>query len=169
MGVVANSAYQEGLALKANSADVIASSNPIGLNDLVADAFSLSGVPVGGSGSPASQTVAGPVVFSGAVTFSAGLLGHVVVLSVAGPYTVAATDRYVLVNFAGAMIVNLPAAPVIGRLVTVKDISGLAATNVITVKGTQNIDGITGSTGVVVNTAYGSVDVVYNGTTWSIL
>jgi len=83
MGVVANSAYQEGLALKANSADVIASSNPIGLNDLAADALSLSGIPVGGSGSAASQTIAGPIVFSGLTTFNSAMIGKVAVLTAA--------------------------------------------------------------------------------------
>jgi len=172
MGVVASSAYQEGLALKANSADVISNSNPQGLNDILADALSLSGVPVGSSGqTPGTQTVTGPMNFSAAIALNGAVLQHVSVLAAAGPYTVSATDRYVIVNqtVGAAMTINLPAAPVAGRLVTVKDAKGDAATNNITVKGGVNIDAVVGATGVVINTAYGCIDFIFNGSTWSIL
>jgi hypothetical protein len=59
------------------------------------------------------------------------------------PYTVAANVGVVLCDTtAGAISVTLPASPVDGQIVKVKDAGGLAATNAITVAaGAKTIDG----------------------------
>ena len=167
MGVVANTVFANGLVLKANSSDTITGSNPIGLNDTFADALSLSGLAVGGSGSPASQTIAGALTISGALTLSSAVNSHMTVVSSAGPYAVAATDSYIAVTYTGgAMTITLPSSPTTGRVVCVKDGAGLAATNNITITATQTIDGVAGGTGVVINQNYGSLCLVYTGSVW---
>lgn len=73
----------------------------------------------------------------------------------ASPYAPAATDTLALVNVAGAVTVNLPAAS--GRSgypITIKDISGNAATNNITINR-NGADTIEGKTSIVINNNYG--------------
>lgn len=69
-----------------------------------------------------------------------------VTLVTATPYTVLSTDTFVQVNFAGAVTINLPtAASRNGYPVKIKDISGAAHTNVITIlpNGAETIEGST--------------------------
>lgn len=69
----------------------------------------------------------------------------------ATPYVILSTDTFVYVNFAGAVTLTLPdaatwlAAHTNGLPLTIKDISGAAAANNITVNraGTDTIDGAT--------------------------
>ena len=168
MGVVANTVFADGLVLKANSSDVISSSNPIGLNDVLADALSLSGIPVGGSGSPGAQTIAGALTVSGALTLSSAEFTNPTVVSGAGPYAILATDRYISVTYTatGAITLTLPSLPTKGRIIAIKDGGGNAATNNITVTGTQTIDGVAGGTGVVIAQNYGAINLVYTGSVW---
>lgn len=197
MGVVANPQFQNGLVLKANTADNISNANSVGLNDILSDALSLS------SGN--SQTVSGPlslsnaltanssatfngattlagatsvtgavtfsnaVTFNGNVTYTGASVGHVSVVNVVGPYAVQSADRYIIVTYNGAMNVQLPASPVQGRMITVKDGGGNAATFNITITSSQNIDNVSGSVGFVLNQAWASVDLVFNGVAWNVL
>lgn len=91
------------------------------------------------------------------------------VVTAAGAVTVTATDFYVEINktSGAATTVNLPASPVTGQTFIIKDGKGDAATNNITVTpAAGNIDG-TGTK--VINSNYGSVTIVYNGTEWNII
>jgi hypothetical protein len=85
------------------------------------------------------------------------------------PYVVAATDDYMSVNTSSiAITVQLPNAPTTGRVYTIKDKSGLAATNnitITTVGGTITIDG---STSFVMNTSYQSINVLFDGTNYEV-
>lgn len=65
------------------------------------------------------------------------------------PYVPAATDTFLLMNVSGASVVNLPsAASRAGYPLTIKDISGAASTNNVTINrnGTDTIDGLTSVT-----------------------
>ena len=84
----------------------------------------------------------------------------------AATYTAKAGDRVIGVNRAGTVTVTLPAAEVRkGRHYTVKDESGAAATNNITVatEGAETIDGAV--TGTIADN-YGSVTYYSDGTNW---
>lgn len=85
------------------------------------------------------------------------------------PYTVLSTDYYISADVTGgAITVRLPNAPTTGRAFVVKDKAGLAATNnitVTTVGGAVNIDG---ATSFVMNTAYESIQLIFNGSTYEV-
>lgn len=87
----------------------------------------------------------------------------------ASPYTVLSTDSFLSVQSSGgAITIRLPNAPATGVVYTIKDSSGAASTNnvtVTTVGGTVLIDGVT-STTILGN--YGSISVIFNGTAYSI-
>ena len=87
----------------------------------------------------------------------------------ASPYTVLAADYYISADVtAGVISILLPNAPATGRTFIVKDKVGLAATSnitVTTVGGAVNIDG---ATTFVMNTAYQSCELIFNGTSYEI-
>lgn len=83
------------------------------------------------------------------------------------PYDI--TDGYyvLLINTTSAKTVNLPATPANGDVYNIKDMTGNAAANNITVSGNgKNIDGVAS---YIMNTNYSSSVFMYNGTTWSVL
>ena len=82
--------------------------------------------------------------------------------TVTGATYAVGADSYleILVNFAGACTVTLPAGPTDGQRILVKDSSGLASVNVITVDGNgKMIDGIALAA---IITNYGKIEMVYN-------
>lgn len=85
------------------------------------------------------------------------------------PYVVLTTDDYLGVDSSGGAIqVNLPNAPSTGRTLTIKDKTGSAATHNITVTTVGGAVTIDGTTTFVMNTAYQSVNVIFNGTSYEI-
>lgn len=85
------------------------------------------------------------------------------------PYVVLTTDEYLGVNSSGGVrTVQLPDAPSAGRVFSIKDSTGSAATNnitVTTVGGAVNIDG---ATTFVMNTAYEAITVIFSGTAYEV-
>jgi hypothetical protein len=82
-------------------------------------------------------------------------------------------DTFAAVNYAGAVDILLPNASniTVGTMLIVKDASGAASGNNITVHAyneiTENIDGVGN---VVISTNYGALRVVYSDvSTWSIV
>jgi hypothetical protein len=70
----------------------------------------------------------------------------------------------ILANPAAPIVLTLPATPKNGLAYKIKDISGTALTNLITICGNgKNIDG--SATGMI-NTSYGALELLYNGTAW---
>lgn len=142
---------------------------PLGINNAFDDALSIH--------QATSQTITGPLTLTGSTTHNgahttaSAEVSNVTVFTSAGNYSVTANDRYVVINKAtgGATGVTLPTTPVRGRLLTIKDGKGDSQTNAITITGSQNIDGILGSTGIVVNINFASVDLVFNGTIWNVI
>lgn len=86
-------------------------------------------------------------------------------MTVTGNYSLLSQDEVILCNAAGAISVTLPAATggVIGKLITVKDTSGNASTNAITVSGAQTIDGAASKT---INSNYGVLRLISDGANW---
>jgi len=66
----------------------------------------------------------------------------------------------VLVNGAAAVTVTLPASPADGQAYKIKDASGNALTNNVTISGNGN--NIDGAGTAVINTDYGALELVYN-------
>lgn len=89
------------------------------------------------------------------------------VVTSASPYNALVTDCVIISNktVAGAGTINLSSTLQTGRIVIIKDGKGDANANNITVQGNgKNIDGAASK---VINTAYGVLRVIYNGTEWS--
>jgi len=96
------------------------------------------------------------------------LLSPVTVTDVAtATYTALATDYFLCVLTVGPVTITLPTG-ILGTVYIVKDCGGLAATNPITVQGTggQLVDGSASAT---VNTNFGSLTFIFDGTEWSIV
>ena len=81
-------------------------------------------------------------------------------------YTALATDYFLCVETATVPVtITLPTG-ILGTVYIIKDCSGDANTNPITIQGTgQLVDGSTAN----INTPYGSIQVIFNGTEWSIV
>lgn len=84
----------------------------------------------------------------------------------ASPYTVLSTDDFLPVNSSGGNItVNLPSSPITGKGYTIADTSGTSGTNSITING--NGFQIIGNGSYVINSNYGELTVIFNGTNWT--
>lgn len=83
------------------------------------------------------------------------------------PYTTVPQDAVILIDTASARTITPLASPTTGQRHTIKDNVGSAAANNITITPSgKNIDG---SASFVINTNWGSADIVYNGTQWNLL
>jgi len=94
---------------------------------------------------------------------------HVAVKTDSGGYTVGTTETVVVINkgTGASTTVTLPSSPNTDRLLIIKDGKGDANTNNITVSGNgKNIDGSSSNT---INTSYGVLRIVYNGTQWNVI
>jgi hypothetical protein len=81
------------------------------------------------------------------------------------PYTTTANNALILVDTSSARTITPMAAPDTGRLYIIKDATGSAATNNITITPSgKNIDGAASAT---MNINYGSATIIYNGTQWN--
>ena len=81
-------------------------------------------------------------------------------------YTALSTDYFLCVLTNGLVTITLPTG-ILGTVYIVKDCFGDANTNPITIQGTggQLVDGSTAT----INTNFGSLQFVFNGTDWSIV
>lgn len=129
------------------------------------DIITISGSGSPGATGPVGATGAtGPIGATGATGPAGGLLVPVTIVT-ATPYNVLLTDYVVEVNVAGPSSIVLPVAPV-GTVFIVKDISGSASINTITVTATTTIDGAAAAT---IDTNYGSITLIFNGAEWNIV
>jgi hypothetical protein len=86
------------------------------------------------------------------------------------PYQIVEDVDYFIgvVNNTGAtFVVNLPATPDTGEVYIVKDTLGNAGTDPISISGGAIL--IDGAGTAVINTDYGSLTFVFNGTEWNIV
>ena len=108
--------------------------------------------PIGPPGPPGPPGNPSPVVVTNVITAT---------------YTALPTDYFLCVLTNGLVTVTLPTGT-IGKVYMVKDCFGNANTNPITIQGTggQLVDGSATAT---INTNFGSLQFVFNGTDWSIV
>lgn len=88
-------------------------------------------------------------------------------VSPAGDYTVLPSDGTIFADTTGARAITLPTAPLAGQTHTVKDRTGTANANNITISG--NGSNINGAATNVINTSYGFRKLTYSGTIWAIV
>jgi hypothetical protein len=83
------------------------------------------------------------------------------------PYTTLITDFVILVDSAAARTITPLGSPATGQMYRIKDNVGTASVFNITITPSgKNIDG---AASVIINTNYGSLDIVYNGAQWNAL
>lgn len=83
------------------------------------------------------------------------------------PYTTIPQDGVILVDSSSARTIVPLASPTTGQMHRIKDSVGSAGANNITITPSgKNIDGVAS---YVIATNYGSADIVYTGTEWSVL
>jgi hypothetical protein len=81
-------------------------------------------------------------------------------------YTALATDYFLCVDVAAPVTITLPTG-ILGTVYVIKDCDGDAITNNITIQGTggQLVDGSV----AIINAPYGSLSLIFNGVSWSIV
>lgn len=113
---------------------------------------------------------AGGATISGDMNIEDELLisGTVVIDNTLSPYTVAANVSIVAVNTSGgAVTVNLPASVKLYRCILIKDVTGNAGANNITISGNGN--NIDGAGSITLNVNYQSRFIQGTGSDWNIL
>jgi len=146
-----------------NNTGVVGESNVTRLGNLQQKCFiaGITGVTVS---NPQIVTINSSTGQLGVTTLS----GNNVTIVTTSTYQVLVSDDFIGINYAGAQTTTLEASPATGRTLTIKDISGLAGSNNITISGNGN--NIDGASTYVINANYGSVTLVYNGSTgWSVI
>lgn len=103
---------------------------------------------------------------TGGSTSTTAFVRYGIIITTGSSYTALVTDNVILVNkgTGSATGITLPTGATTWQQITIKDMKGDAATHNITVTGT-----IDGGSSAVLNTNYASVDLLFNGTNWSIL
>ena len=85
-----------------------------------------------------------------------------------GNYTVLSTDSFISITSDAPLNVLMPNTTVMGRIVIIKDRTGTAKMNPITIKTPGGIVTIDGSTTVVMDGSYDSNTLVWDGTAYEI-
>jgi hypothetical protein len=99
------------------------------------------------------------------VPIQSGNNAEIVSIPGAYPYTVKPQEFSIPVSTSSARTINLPAAPTTGEKHLIIDDTGSAGANNITVQGNGN--NINGAASKTINSNYGSLLVVFNGTQWN--
>lgn len=127
-------------------------------NDLISYNSTIVGPP-GPPGPPGPQGPIGPQGPAG----TPGLVPVTIVTTT--PFNATTSDYFLGVDVATPASIVLPVSP-LGTVFIVKDIDGDALTNPITVTASTTIDGSASAT---INSPYGSLQFVFNGTEWNIV
>lgn len=94
---------------------------------------------------------------------------YTLVTNAMSPYTVSGTDNYIGVDSSGGPVsILLPNATTQARTFTIKDRAGDADTNNITITTVGGVTTIDGSTSIVIETSYQSVNIIYNGAAYEV-
>lgn len=84
------------------------------------------------------------------------------------PYFVLTTDYFLSVITASSMIIRLPNTPTTGTVYIVKDKTGNAETNPITVTTVSGLILIDGSTSYLIKNCYQANQFIFDGTNWEV-
>lgn len=117
--------------------------------------------PAGPPGPPGPEGPEGPAGPPGTI----GLVPVTIVTTT--PYSANTSQYFLGVDVASAASVVLPVSPT-GTVFMIKDIDGDAAINPITITATGGIL-IDGSANATIDTPFGSIQLVFNGTDWSVV
>lgn len=107
---------------------------------------------------------------SGSITIEATGGASVVAYtrSSASPTTITSSDYFVSIDSSGgAITARLPSGASTGKVYYIKDGTGSAAVNAVTID-TAGAELIDGSATFTLNTPYQAIGVIYNGTNWEI-
>ncbi len=92
------------------------------------------------------------------------------IITFSGPVSIVSTDSVVMINKTAseATTLTLPASQKTGRMIVIKDLKGDANSNFITIitSGGELLDGLSG---FILTQSYQSINLIYNGSGWSIL
>ena len=94
-----------------------------------------------------------------------GTPGLVPVITVEADYTAELTDYFIGVVTSAEFTITLPNGPT-GTVFVIKDVSGMASSNPITIVNTVNIDGQAGAT---IDVDFGSLTFIYSNSAWNIV
>lgn len=163
IGTAGGGAGQQSSAFVAGITGVtVAGSAPVGVDtngQLSSLGFGTAGQVLTSNGAATS-----PTWQNGASVLSITSVNHA-----ASPYTVLAADEYIASQTStGTITVRLPNAPTTGRVITIKDSNGAAATSnisVTTVGGAVTIDGATTYT---MSINYQAIQLIFNGTSYEV-
>lgn len=130
-------------------------------------------VTPGAGGSPGINSGVGAAGTAGIVLITEFISGSVTSITFVNfgmsPYTVLGTDQYLSVDTTGGVVViDLPNAPVTGRVITIKDAVGNAAVNQITVTTVGGVVTIDGVTSYPMNVNYQSIELIFDGTKYEV-
>lgn len=89
-------------------------------------------------------------------------------VQVSGTYAALASDYYISVSTALVSTIQLPNAPATGRIFVIKDRTGSANANNITITTVGGAVLIDGAASQVINVNYGSATLAFNGTSYEI-
>jgi len=106
---------------------------------------------------------------NGFVAANPSIPNYVQIATVDSPYTVLSTDYFISCNSGGGvMTVRLPNSPTLYHTFVIKDRTGTADTQNITVTTVGGVVTIDGSTSYVMDEEYESIEVLWNGTSYEI-
>lgn len=109
------------------------------------------------------------VVGNTTISASAVALNYTSVNHAASPYTVLTTDDYISCDTSGGAITLLfPNAPATPEVWVIKDRTGNATANNITITTVGGAINIDGATSQLVNSNFGAVQMLFNGTTFEL-
>lgn len=117
--------------------------------------------PPGPPGPPGPQGEQGPKGEQG----PPGTVGLVPTITVDQDYTPSSADYFIGIITSAAHIITLPSS-LDGTVYILKDVSGNAANNPITIDSTDLIDS---ATSAIINTDFGSLTLIRNFNTWNIV
>lgn len=160
LGIFSNNLIQRALVLRAGS-------NPYKRAPTYRRATPVaSGLQIGGIGNDTINIGTGIIGPPGppGPPGTPGLVPVTVVTT--SPFIATLTDYLIDVNVAAPSSVILPFSPT-GTVFVVKDASGAASVNPITVTATGAL--IDGAASATINTDYGSITLIFNGTEWNIV
>ena len=104
------------------------------------------------------------------IASSVGTLQYTYTPTAASPYVVLLTDNVIGVDCSGGpKTIKLPDLPTTGRVWTVKDASGTANTNNITVTTVTGAINLDAAATYIINVSYGAAAFIFDGTNYKVL